>query len=654
MIAPSVSPGAVVLLDSRAGARPAACAGDRSASFSEGPLSLVCEPGTFCALHVGTGTVCLLQGALYDNRGVAPAGPGAPPASPGVAPAGPGAPPASARDTAAWLATAYERAGRGLFGGLRGDYWALLWDRERREGVVVCDQFGARTPYWIWRDGRLHLASELPGLLASLPRSPEPDALALAHWLMMSLAPAGRTLYAGVHRLPAAHLLALDGRAPVPRRYWEPRYRDPRRPPPATIVEEVRDALRVAVGRRLGPPGEGHRAAVLLSGGLDSSAVAALSALHSPAVSTYSAVFPAHPQVDESALIDATVARLGVVNTRVLVQGGSVIDGAQHFLDAWCAPPTSPNLFFWIPLLARAGADGISVMLDGEGGDEVFGFSPFLLADRLRHGRALSALGLAARWPGARTPPPREVIVGRLRGFGARGALPPAGHRLMRTVRSLDTYAPGWLPRPLARAWLDTECSPFAFKRTGYPRWWAYQVDAITRGAGPSAVFEQARRRAALAGMEARHPLVDVDLVQLMLSYDPELAFDVRYSRPLLRDALSGLLDDAVRLRRGKSFFDAVFHGALAGSDHERAHTLLDPRDAELGAYVDVVALHRELFAQAPPAHRSGLQGWALTVWRAVTAELWLRRQSGAAPAPALRTSGDRLSEFQVQQPRET
>jgi asparagine synthase (glutamine-hydrolysing) len=634
------SPGALVLVHSRGGATLASSGREAPASFSEGPLSLACVPGNFCALHIGARTVCLLQGALYDHRGAASTQAGAPPAG--------------ARETAAWLTGAYERAGNGLFASLRGDYWALLWDRERREGVVVCDQLGARTPYWTWRDGSLHLASELPNLLESLPRAPEPDALALAHWLMMSVAPGGRTLYAGVHRLPAAHLLALDGRSPVPRRYWEPRYDDPRRPPAAAIVEEVRDALHVAVTRRLAPQDEGHRAAVLLSGGLDSSAVAALSALHSPAISTYSAVFPAHPQVDESALIDATVARLGVANTRVLVQGGSAIDGAERFLDVWRSPPTSPNLFFWIPLLERAGADGISVMLDGEGGDEVFGFSPFLLADRLRHGRPLSALRLAAHWPGARTHPPREVLIQRLRRFGARGALPPAGHRLMRTVRSLDTYAPVWLPRRLARAWLDTELGPFAFKRTGYPRWWGYQVDAITRGNGPSVVFEQARRRAALAGVEARHPLVDVDLVQLMLSYDPELAFDVRYSRPLLRNALSGMLDDTVRLRRGKSFFDAVFHDTLAGPDHERARTLLDPGQAELGAYVDIVSLHRELFDQAPGEHRAGLPGWALTVWRAVTAELWLRRQSGLAPgtgADHTDVRADRLTMFQVRAP---
>ncbi|MEA2145360.1 MAG: hypothetical protein QOG59_947, partial [Solirubrobacteraceae bacterium] len=438
-------PGAVVVVQSRSGAPEPGLASAGGVTWAEGPLSIAAAPAAMRGLSVGPALVCLLEGVLYDYRGHG---------HPGDGPL-----PARSDSAASWLAAAYRRGGRGIFGGLRGDYWALVWDRERREGLVVCDQLGSRAPYWTFRDGIVHVASEVRDLLASLPRAPEPDRLALAHWLMMSVPPDGRTLYAGVSRLPAAHLMALGSEHPRPRRYWEPTYREPRHPSPETVRDEVRAALDVAVARRLARASAPGASAVLLSGGLDSSALAALSVKHVPAISTYSAVFPAHPAVDESAFIDATVTRLGVPNTRLLIEGGSVIEGAARFLDVWRSPPSSPNLFFWIPLLQRAADDGVSVLLDGEGGDEVFGFVPFLLADRLRQGRLLNAVRLASQWPGAQTRPPRRVIVQRLQRFGVRGALPPLTHRLMRAARPLGTYAPAWLPSELAQAWLETECS---------------------------------------------------------------------------------------------------------------------------------------------------------------------------------------------------
>jgi hypothetical protein len=263
-------------------------------------------------------------------------------------------------------------------------------------------------------------------------------------------------------------------------------------------------------------------------------------------------------------------------------------------------------------------------MLDGEGGDEVFGFSPYLLADRLRHGRPRAALRLAGQWPGRRGVASGAAVRERVIEYGIRGALPPAAHLITRRMRGLEAYAPSWLRRPLARAWLESSESSFAWKRLDGPRWWAHLAAGITRGTGPAAAYEQARRRAGLAGIESSHPLVDVDLVELMLGVDPLVAFEPRHSRPLLREAVVGQLPDPVRLRPAKSYFDSVFHEGLAAIDLPLARRLLDPRDAELSAYLDVQALNRELFeGEVKPS-----EAWALSLWRCLTAECWLRHQA--------------------------
>lgn len=583
--------------------------------FVHGPLALASAPSHQRAVHRGRRILCLLEGHLHEDPG------GAQDAPPVTGPGG--------EVPAARLAGAYERRGEAVLPHLRGAFWALLWDLEREQGILVGDQLGERAPHWTLEDGRLICAGELPELLAARRRRPAPDPVALAHWLMLTLAPEGATLYERVRRLTPGHVLELRPNGACPRRYWQPTYREPYTTPRVELETRVRAELERAVGRRLGPGQGAEPAAVLLSGGLDSSAVAALAADRRPEIPAYSAVFPEHPAADESRQIELTTAALGLPSTRMSVRGGSVLAGALPYLAAWQVPPSSPNLFFWTALFARAAGDGIATMLDGEGGDEIFGFSPYLLADHLRAGRPDRALALAQRWPGWPSSP-RSAVLARLRTFGVRGALPPAAHLTMRRRRPVASYAPAWLNPGLARQWLAGEESAFAWKRIEGPRWWAYLVHTITRGIGAATVYEQARRRAALAGLEARHPLADVDLVELMLRCPPEIAFDPRHNRPLLRAAMAGALPEAVRLRPRKSFFDVVFHAGLAGADLPALRALLHPGTAELGAYVDLVTIEREFLAGDPARHPRGLAHWALIAWRLATAELWLRSQRDA------------------------
>src|SRR5581483_3834725 len=130
--------------------------------------------------------------------------------------------------------------------------------------------------------------------------------------------------------------------------------------------------------------------------------------------------------------------------------------------------------------------------------------------------------------------------------------------------------------------------------------------------------------------IEPRHPLVDVDVIDTALRIDPTLAFDPRFNRAMLREAIDDLVPDQVRLRRGKSNFDALFHQLLAGPELPAVRQLLDPTHAELRAYVDMAALYRELVETDPRTGPEGLMHWAIRVWRLVTAECWLRSWQGS------------------------
>jgi len=534
------------------------------------------------------------------------------------------------------LAAAHERLGPRLLGHLRGAFALLLWDAAG-DLLVVRDQLGHRGAVWARSGGGVLVAGEPADLLAALPATPPPDEIAVAHWLTISGLPADRTLFAGVQRVRAGHAARIGANARVDvERWWLPR-------PPvadgldrAAAVSRVQGALRDAVERATAEPGP-HATAVLLSGGLDSSAVAAFASA-AGVRRTYSAVFPAFPRADETPLIDATVGALGLASTRVTVSGGGIVDAALEYVERWLDPPVSPNLSFWLPLLRRAAGDGVEVVLDGQAGDELFGLSPFLLADRLRRGNLWGAVGLIGRVPGANHRPPPRAVARWLHRYGLRGALPPRLAATRRAAHAVPPGAPSWLAPRLARAAFAVD-PPESWKALGRPRWWAHIVSATADGMGPTLAFDHIRRRDALCGVRSRHPLADPRVVECVLGLPPELAFHPRHSRPLLRDAVAGVIPDAVRLRRAKSDFDGPFHAALAGADAGIVAELLGAPDARTRSFVRPQAVARELLAGSPDgASARGM--WGVQLWRLLTAELWLRALEDPAAVPNLRDRG--------------
>jgi asparagine synthase (glutamine-hydrolysing) len=380
---------------------------------------------------------------------------------------------------------------------------------------------------------------------------------------------------------------------------------------------------------------------VMLSGGLDSATVAALAAADAsrPRLRTYSATFPGVPSADETPLIAELAERCALQSGRLAVRDGSAVAGSVEFLEHAQLPPSSPNLFFWRPLLDQAAADGVRVLLDGEGGDELFGAPRYLPADRLRRGRVVAAYRLINRLPGAESASRRQVLRAAAE-FALRGAMPKPMRRFAARSGWEQPRTPSWLSASIAslhRATVD----PDTWMQRGGPRWRAWLLHAIRDSTGgPQLARDHVRQRAAMAGLEAAHPLLDVDVVEFMLTVDPELSFEPHLDRPLLREAMAGGLPDSIRMRRDKSSFDAPFQRSLVRELAPISALLLEgsPR---LAQYVDLGVLKREVLERPGRKFAFGGQAWALTVWRLVTAELWLNLQEeGRAPRALLERCG--------------
>jgi asparagine synthase (glutamine-hydrolysing) len=404
-------------------------------------------------------------------------------------------------------------------------------------------------------------------------------------------------------------------------RYWEPRYEEPLGLSAEELAEPVREALRIAVGRRLA---DGGPTAVLLSGGLDSSSVAALAAETGTDVRACSACFPDHPAADEAPLIAELRAALGLSGPAAEVRACSVLDSAVEHLDAWGVPLLGWGDFWTVPLLREAAAEGVATVLGGDGGDELFGPRQNLIADSFRAWRPRRGVALAADLPGASPRLPRSQVLRMLAGQAVT-ALPRRPHRLL-ARRLAGRHQPGWLLPAARRRLADTD-DPVAWKRLDGPLWWAEPAYGIAYGIDEAGVFEHQRRRAALVGIEARHPLLDVDLVTLCLRQQPTATLNAAYSRPVLRGSMAGLVPDSVRLRPAKARFESLVADCLTGPDMPALRELLLDPEAEIRSLVDQGEMRRELF-EGQGAVAYGSFAWMWLAWRLVTAELWLRAEA--------------------------
>ena len=522
------------------------------------------------------------------------------------------------------IARGYTRLGERVLDLLTGDFALLVWDGSERRGLLARDAAGARPLFVAEHGGALLFASEIRNLIAALPTRPAPDRVAMAHWLARTSGRHDHTLYEGIRRLPAAHAVRLSADGWERRRHWRPRYAPPRTLGDDEAAAEIRAGLSGAVERALDGA---ERPAVMLSGGFDSSAVAATArALRGgQPLTAYSVVFPGNPAVDESARVAAARDWIGLDGVEAAFGGGSALGPGLEFLRTWEVPSVTPNLFIWLPLLRRAAADGVDVMLDGEGGDELFGCAAYLVADALRAGRLPTALKTARRLPGmGDRPPPRRVRRALMR-YGLRPALPYRLHEPLRRARG-RSQVPDWLAEE-ARAARLTGDDPWAWKRTRAPRWWAQLADALTDFVDALGAADQLRREAALAGVELRHPLRDTELAELILGLPPEPAFDPHLDRALARQTLDGALPPEVLGDDTKPVFNSVLTAALGGRDREARRALLSDPHPELARQVRsgaIAALLRGPGGGSPPT-------WSVDLWRLASLELWLEYQSDPA-----------------------
>jgi asparagine synthase (glutamine-hydrolysing) len=271
----------------------------------------------------------------------------------------------SACDTEVVL-RAYSHYGADCVSHLRGMFAFAIWDERQRVLFLARDRLGIKPLYYVLREGHLLFASQVKALLQSGHVPQRLSTPGLRSYLAYGAVSEPLTAIEGVLALPAAHRATLrDGRLEV-ERYWEPPAEETSEADRIEALEELRALLDDSVRRHLvsdAPLG------IFLSGGLDSSLLAALASRHTKHVRTVSVIFD-DPALAETQYMESVARHIGSEHVALPLRPQELLmllDDAFEAMDQ----PTFDGINTFV--VSRAAAQtGLKVALSGLGADELF------------------------------------------------------------------------------------------------------------------------------------------------------------------------------------------------------------------------------------------------------------------------------------------
>jgi len=371
-------------------------------------------------------------------------------------------------------------------------------------------------------DGALWFATEIPPLAALEPAAPDLAALAAQAALVPDDAATG---LAGIRRVLPGFVLEGDAREVRLRRYWHPAqlfasYRGSR----PDAARELRARFVRAVERAVAPG-----AGILLSGGIDSTAITAVAARSTREVSAVHVAFPALGDASEEEHA-RRIAEAAGVPLDVVAGELSLWDPADD-LRTSVVPYLTPPALAADTALAHLATQGVVVALDGNDGDGVLGYGGREWGAML-FDRSFGRLAELAREHGAAHVARRvanDVVPPALRLRGLRGREQPPATYLQLTEEYFE--------EPLRRRMRDMDHERW---RTPVGEWrWRQirQVQPVT-----TARNEEHELRGARVGIELRHPFADRELVEFLISLPAAIKIEPYLGKHLLRTALADVV----------------------------------------------------------------------------------------------------------------
>jgi asparagine synthase (glutamine-hydrolysing) len=522
----------------------------------------------------------------------------------------------------------YEEIGARCVERLQGMFAFAIWDGRRRSLLLARDRVGIKPLYYAWTERELLFASEIKGILAAQSGQAEFNEAILPEFLANRYVAGGETFYRGIRKLLPGRTLEWSAEAGLrERRYWQPPTESgDTGQSPEEEAEAVREGLRRAVRSHLMsdvPLG------VFLSGGLDSSGLAALMApLVTPPLKTFSVGFTER-EANELPYAREVAEAVGAEHHEILVSPGQFMQALPKLIwheDEPIAFHSSVPLYF----VSRLAQRHVKVVLTGEGADELFlgydyRYRATVLNDRL--GRWY--------WRGVPAPARRWVAASVER-------LPPRLHRY--ASRSFLAYDPG--PRGL---FFDNfAVFPEAMQRDlildkgivtardpygeGLRYWQEHSGDLRERMSYADMhthlveLLMKQDQMSMAASLESRVPYLDHVVVEQGMRIPGSRRLRGWRTKAVLRDALRPLIPERI-LARPKMGFPVPVGRWLRGPFWSAVEDCVLSQRAMARNLFRPQALRR-----IAEEHRSGVRSHADRLWLLINLELWQRMAIDGEP----------------------
>src|SRR5688572_12804258 len=515
----------------------------------------------------------------------------------------------------------YAEYGDDMVHKLNGMFAFALWDFRRQRLLLARDRFGEKPLYWGIFNKTLLFASEPKVLLSHPSVHSSLNLEALRQYLSFDYVPAPLSIYEGINKLPAAHILTVEHGEVSTRCYWSLSYKTKQPiPSEAEAADGLQKLLADAVRMRLVsdvPLG------VLLSGGIDSSAVTALAVrASSEAVKTFSISF-AESSFDESSYARGVAKFLGTDHHEERLSANLAANLVGD-IGSWMDEPFSDPSLVPTYLLSRFTRKHVTVALGGDGGDELFAGYPMYWGHRLAE--------IYARVPG---PFKNLVIEPMVR------LLPVKTKNLSFDYKALR-FITGAKYDPVARhhIWFgsftpeehEQLLTPSALKATDGDvykdaRQMLAECDATdvvermqnldTRLYLAEDILTKVDRASMAVSLEVRAPFLDRRVAEFAASLPSHYKLRGRKSKYILKRAVADLLPPFVT-RRSKKGFGVPVAEWLKGKLRPLARDLLSPeRVRRAGVF------NPEYISRLQDEHERGVANHRKLLWTLLMFELW-------------------------------
>ena len=515
---------------------------------------------------------------------------------------------------------AYEEWGIDCLGHFNGMWAFAIVDLRRNRIFCSRDRAGVKPFYYFYDGRRFCFASEIKALLEIDNFSIKPNEQIIADYLFSGLLDhTHETFFKNIYQLRPGGYLLLEGNRLIVQSYWDIEAKEVRFAHEADYADRFFELLQDSIRLRLRsdvPIGS------CLSGGLDSSSIVCLAnrvlfygqsidpKLVGERQKTFSSCFE-DSIYDERKFIEFVIQQTGAERNYVFPQPNNFLKDLTKLVWHQDEPFGSTSVYAQWNVMKLAKERGVTVLLDGQGGDELLaGYLPsfyFLFSHALKKWDLVRLIKeIKGFWKNYRKMP--EQFIPRM-----LAAIVPNGVKPL--VRKFMKGGIGWAEKGFQKRYYRSFRKPAKFEHDLDN----YLYEIFRFSVLPGLLHYEDRNSMAFS-IETRLPFLDYRLVEYIFSLPPEQKIKDGVTKAILRNAMKGTLPEAVRNRKDKMGFvtpeDIWFRTVL----REGIEEILNSKEFAERDYFDVPKLK-----QAFISHCEGKRNISFAIWRWVNLELWMR-----------------------------